>query len=60
MKCKKLLSRGGIDAQSVKIMDPDGAGCINGVEISESDMFSAAAMLRGAGINYKIYHGKEK
>lgn len=57
IKARKLLLRVGIDAKNVKLAADNSLGCTHGIEISESDMFAAAAALIEAGVSYKVYRG---
>lgn len=57
IKGRKLLLREGIGANTVKLAGIELGGCTHGIEISETDIFSAAATLKNAGISYKVYRG---
>ncbi len=56
IKAKKLLLREGISAKLVKTADVGIAqGCAHGIEIPAKDFYTAAAVLRNAGMEYKVY-----
>ena len=56
LKAKKLLLREGISARLVKTSDVGIAqGCTHGIEIPSNDLYTAAAILRNAGMEYKVY-----
>lgn len=52
-RAKSLLSRHGIRAKLVK-SDSLRDGCSYGVEIPDEKMLDAAAILRSAGIDYRV------
>lgn len=55
IKAKNILLRSGIHAKLTKL---DGnlsvGGCTHGIQILESELYSAAKALRQANINYKV------
>jgi hypothetical protein len=56
IKLKKLLARGGIQSNLVKLEDKKGKlGCINGVRISQNDLFASIVIMKKNGIDYSIY-----
>ena len=58
IKLQKLLARSKISSSIVKIARGENeGGCTNGLEIYDSDFFSAVAIMRENRIAYKIYSG---
>ena len=58
IKLRKLLARSKISSSVVKIAHGENnGGCASGLEISDSDLFSAVAIMRENSIEYKIYSG---
>lgn len=56
LKAKKLLAREGLVAKLVKTdASADGNGCAYGIEFPARDFYTAASILRSAGIYYEIY-----
>ena len=59
MKLRKLLLREGIQSRLVKVDNTtEGKGCSHGVEISESDFYSAVVIMKENRIAYSVYQGK--
>ena len=56
LKAKKALSRTGINSKLIKLAGELTAGCTHGVEISSLLFLDAVNTLRGAGIEYSVYH----
>jgi hypothetical protein len=60
MKIRRILSREGIEYEIVKTSPEKGAnGCSHGIEISSEDMYTAARLLRDAGISYTVSQGEK-
>ena len=60
IKMRKLLLREGIRSELVKVNPENGLkGCTHGVEISDSESYAAARVLRNAGVSYSIYSEKK-
>lgn len=59
MKAKRLLLREGIESKVVRITPGrHNEGCSHGIELNESNLYDAAAVLRTNGIAYSIYKDK--
>ena len=55
LKARRQLSRVSIGATLVKLdSDEEATGCRYGLEIYTADLYSAIALLRGAGLEYKV------
>ena len=59
MKARKALLRAGVESSLVKVNVTESGmlGCRHGVEISNSDFYTAVAVLRDCRIDYQIYSG---
>lgn len=51
LKLRKMLTRAGIESRQVKNLD--GEGCTHGVEIMYPDFYSAIAILKKSGMEYR-------
>ncbi|MBR2343546.1 MAG: DUF3343 domain-containing protein [Clostridia bacterium] len=56
-KARRLFTKNGIDARTVKLSEAADGGCTHGIEIKKSDLYSAVAILREAGVQYSLYRG---
>ena len=54
LKARKLLLRADIRSKLVKTESKSSEGCTHGLEISEHQLYGAAAVLRDNGIGYEI------
>ena len=58
LKLKKLLRRAGIEATIVKLDNTDqNTGCTHGVNIFDSDFYSAVVIMKENNINYSVFRG---
>lgn len=56
LKLQRLLKSAGIRSRQVKVDNTaDGPGCSHGVEIYDSDFYSAVVIMRENRINYSVY-----
>ena len=61
IKARKHLNASGIRAKLVKLSPSlSEKGCTHGLEIENNDTYSAVHILKGLGINYKIFNKGEK
>ena len=57
-KAKRNLAQNGIEARVVKLTDKRTGACVYGIEISSSDSFDVALILKNNGIEYTTYSEK--
>ncbi len=59
LKVRRLLSREKIESKLVKVeSNSESGGCLNGIEIAQSEFYRAVIILRKNGIEYSVYDSR--
>ena len=59
IKLRRLLLRAGIRSKLVKVDSTNAEnGCTHGIQINESDFYSAVVFMQNSGIEYKVFNGR--